>query len=190
MYKKILLPVSLMSVTLFAGCGYHASPYSPSFQNINALKSIEGKSHSIRLGDFSDPKNTKSLMCRLAAPEKLPGNQMFVEYIKNALKNELKISNLYSPNSKIKLDAKLEKINFQSNIGNGKWFITMKFNDHHQKPYRVSSVYRFSTNFVANIACSEVAQNFVPAAQKFLLTLYNNKHFQRTLEINKSYTHK
>ena len=168
--------------SLLGGCMSHAIPeYSPSYGNINLLTKLAKHSKPINLRSFSSKQPKRTLTCRLEGTERLPGHVTFAQYLHNALKADLKNAGLYASKSKTKLNVNLDYIDFASNIGNGSWTIRATFNDHHQAPYTVSSVYRYSTNYVADIACTQVAQAFVPATQQFLKTLYKNDHFRRTL---------
>ncbi len=182
MQKSTTLLVSSSAIAALAltGCTHNIPAYSTSYNNVMQAKAIKG-THPIALGQFIDPKNTLSIACRAEGTEKLPGGMSYVGYIKNAMQNELHASGLYNPNSKTKLDATLTKIDFTSSIGHGKWFIGMQFNDHKQAPYRIYSTYDFSTNFVADVACQEVATAFPEAVEQFLRTVYASPKFKRTL---------
>ena len=150
---------------------------------MSALKGLSGNAKKINLGQFNDPKNTTSLGCRLEGEESLPSNATYISYLQNALKSELNQSGLYSTHSKMKLDATLDSITSNSMIGSSAhWTIKMTFNDHIQKPYTIKSTYHYSANYVADIACTEAAQAFVPATQQFLKTLYANPSFKKTLQ--------
>jgi len=180
MKKFVTIVACICGALLLGGCGHTALPYSPAFPNVNTLHRLN-KGQPIALGKFTDPKQTRSITCRMEGGENLPGDVTYVEYIKNALQQELNNASLYSSKAKTRLDANLDVIDFSSMFDHSTWVIKMTFNDHKQAPYTVRSVYKFSTNFVADIACTQVSQAYVPAVQKFLLTLYQNKHFQRTL---------
>lgn len=182
MKKTFLLSVLLTGTILLDGCAHQVSSYSPSFANMSELRNISTHAEKINLGAFKDPNKTKSIVCRLEGSEELPGDVTYASYLKNALKSELNQAGLYSSNSKIKLNATLDEIKADSVMGSAHWTIIMTFNDHIQKPYTVSSSYPFSANFVADIACTQVAQSFVPAAQQFMHTLYMNEHFRKTLQ--------
>lgn len=188
MYKKMLAWLFIMGAIFLTGCENQAMPYSTSADNLNTLNYLYKQSNGIDLADFSDPKHTISIMCRLNRGESLPDGQEFVAYIKHALRLELEHAKLYAPESNIKLDARLEAIDFNSfasggSINNGKWTITMVFDDHHQMPYTISSAYVFHAGFIAFDPCKKVAKSFVPAVQKFLMTVYNDKNFRRTLQL-------
>lgn len=181
--KKIFLLMSLLaSIALLGGCAHQISKYSPSFQNMTALHHLSGHAQKINLGVFTDPKQTRSLLCRLEGPEQLPGNATYVSYLKNALRSELNQAGLYAPHSNMTLDATLNHITADSMMGSAHWTLQMTFNDHIQKPYVVSSTYPYSTDVIADIACTQVAQAFVPAVQKFMRTLYANQNFRKTLQ--------
>lgn len=177
----VSVTMCVTAVVLFSGCAHQVSPYSPSFANIETLQHLKKNAQPIKLGEFSDPRRVRSITCRLEGSENLPGNVTYVEYIKNALQEDLTHVGLYSNAANNVLDANLDRIDANSMIGNGSWTIQMTFNDHQKAPYIVHSVYKFSTNYVADIACTQVAQAFVPAMQKFLQTLYQNKDFIKTI---------
>jgi len=178
---RILAFATALATLVLSGCAHRISAYSPSYQNVTTLSKLAKQSHPINLGQFRDPKHTRSIMCRLEGSEALPNNETYIQYIHDGMKEDLENAKLYSTDSKTTLNASLDKVNFDSMMGNGQWTIMMTFNDHEQPPYTISSSYNFSTNFVADIACSEVAQQFLPAVQKFLGVVYRNPHFQKTL---------
>ena len=182
MKKSFLLIGMLSSVVLLSGCGHAVSNYSPSSVNVNLLHGLKQNAKAVNLGKFTDPNNTRALVCRLEGDEKMPDHVTYVSYVKNALKSELSQSGLYSPNSKIKLDATLNRVSFNSVTGSADWKIQMTFNDHIQKPYVIASTYHYSTDIIADVACAQVSHAFAPAVQQFLHTVYQNPHFKKTLQ--------
>ena len=180
--KNYMLAIGVMStVVLLAGCAHQIQPYRASVKNLDQLHTLKATSHPIKLASFIDTKAVKSLTCRAEGTETLPNNEDYVSYIKGALSKELQHAGLLSDSSSIHLDATLNNVSFSSM--HGIWNIAMTFNDHRQSPYVVSSKYTFKTNYVADIACTEVANAFIPATQNFLDTLYHNKKFKKTLNM-------
>lgn len=182
--KKICI-LAVFSVFL-SGCMSHVvQDYSPSFDNVSQLNKIRNAtSHSIKIQDFTATKpGQRYIACRLEGIEKLPNGQSYEEYIQKALSDELTASGLLSDKAKTTLTGNLDKIDFDSM--KGFWHIQMTFNSNYGKPFTVTSDYSFSSGFIADMACEQVASAFVPAVQKFISTLYSNSNFQALLKSTK-----
>ena len=72
----------------------------------------------------------------------------------------------------------VEELDFNSNIGAGKWVISLSISSNKNNGYKVSSTYKFSTNWVADKACQQVAQAFVPAVQQLILKTISDPRFK------------
>lgn len=166
----------LMGVVLLDGCAHQAPAIAPA--HVPAPKAPS----KINLGSFVDPNNTQPVACGLANNQaSLPGNANYVTYLRNTLMTKLNRYGKYDPNSTMTVDATLDKISYTSAVfGGGDWKIKMTFNDHVQPPYTVSNIYHFLGS--ASIPCVQVMNAFVPAAKQFMKTVYQNPHFQKTLQ--------
>ena len=173
--RRNFLHLSLLaSILLLNGCAHQAPASTPA----PAPKAPA----TINLGSFADPHDTQPVACGLANNQAtLPGNADYVTYLKQTLMTQLNQQGKYDPNSKMTVDATLDKISYDSAVfGGGDWKIKMTFNDHVQPPYTVSNIYHFLGS--AGIPCVQVMNAFVPAAKQFMKTVYQNPSFQKTLQ--------
>src|SRR5437763_6992951 len=109
-----------------AGCASLTTPrYSASPDNIVALRALAPT--RVALGPFTGPAAT-SLKCRgygyIAPPDRLS----FVEYVRHALEQELKLAGVYDPSAPaVTLTGRVDEATFSSASGstsNGFWDIT------------------------------------------------------------------
>ena len=171
-----LLSVALASIYL-AGCStYSVNNYGISASNVEQLKKFDGVQVSVNDFTASKPGLSK-IQCRGAGPVAVSEGTTFESYIKDALVSELKLSGLYSENAPIVIDGYFEKIDFNSQIGSGKWVFEAKVSSNENQTVNLKSVYEFSTNWVADKACQQVAQAFVPAVQNLIKDLVSNPQF-------------
>jgi predicted NAD/FAD-dependent oxidoreductase len=119
----------------------------------------------------------KSITCRAAGSVGTPDNISFEQYIHDAFVSELKLADKYDKNSPITIHGHLEKVDFNSNIGTAEWTFTLKATSTNSKSIIVNSTHEFSGSFVADKACQEVAQEFVPAVQQLIKDLVTNPEF-------------
>ncbi len=90
------------------------------------------------------------------------------KYIQDALISELKLAGAFDADAPTKLQGHLDYITFNSNIGAGKWQIDMTFSSEAIPPFKVNTVYKFFTNFVADVACNQVATALPAAVQELI----------------------
>ncbi len=179
--KKTILIVGAVSLAalLSTGCTYNISQYGASVDNVSKIKSINKK---INVSDFtSSTPGESSIVCRGAGPVTTPGKIAFEKYIKEAFISELKLAGKYDEKSPITISGHLENIDFNSNIGTADWVMTLKATSSNSKSVTVSSKYEFEGSFVADKACAEVAQAFVPAVQQLINELVSSKQFKTLL---------
>lgn len=122
------------------------------------------------------------IMCRAAGPVEAPDQKPFEVYLREALISELKLAGLYGDKSGTVLNGYLENIDFSSNIGAGSWTIRMRFSREGGAPFTVEHVHSFSTNFIADIACEQVAQALGPATQDFLKKTFADPSFREIFQ--------
>lgn len=176
--------VSLAILCILVSACSHTSPrYAPSASNQEQLRQLSADmANKIATSKFTatEPGKT-SIMCRAAGPVGAPDGKTFEDYIQDSLNNELKMSGLYSESSTSKLSGNLDFIDFNSNIGAGKWIIRMTFTWGNAAPFTVENIYQFSTNFVADIACEQVAQALPAATQDFIAKVIQDPGFRNFL---------
>ena len=178
MNKVIQLLVLAISILYVTGCStYKVNNYGMSADNIELMKELDGLQVSIKEITASKPGVTK-IQCRGAGPVSTPNKETFEAYIKDALVSELKLAGIYSESSNIKISGTVKKLDFSSNIGAGKWMFDVSVSDEDGMSYQVNSIFNFSTNWVADKACQQVAQAFVPAVQNLIKDIVANPKFK------------
>jgi hypothetical protein len=160
----------LLAILAVAGCSHVAPRYGISATNVESIRaSATSPQQKISIGQLSTFKpGLNSISCRAAGPVKPPDGLTYEKYIQGALVSEFKLAGIFDDDSPIVLQGRLDSINFNSNIGAGKWQIDMTFSAQAVAPFQVSTVSRFSTNFAADVACNQVA-TALPAAVQDLI---------------------
>lgn len=174
--STLKLACVLAVTTTLVGCGYAVNPYGASVQNVTAIKGSGIRSVSVAPFTATNP-GQKSIMCRAAGPVETPNGVSFESYIQTALVDELKLAGVYDEKSPTKLTGKVEEVDFNSNIGAGKWVMSLTIANGHNPGYTTRTTHEFSTNWVADKACQQVAQAFGPAVQKLVYETVTNPKF-------------
>ena len=166
----------ILATTLLSGCAYKAAPYGASVNNVEILKAKRIK--PVAVSPFTSTKpGLASIGCRGAGTVDVTPS--FEKYIENALIDELKLAGAYNPNSNITIKGKLEEIDFSSGMSDGNWTIVVTISNGKNQSFSTKSIYTFSGSFVADKACSEVAQYFVQAVQKLIKEIVQNPKFKQ-----------
>jgi hypothetical protein len=175
--RNPVLAVFLAIPVLLSGCGYAISPYGVSVDNVNRVRASAMQPMAVARFSAGQPSRS-SIGCRAAGPVETPNQVSFESYIERALIDELQLGGAYDPNSPIKLQGTLEEIDFNSNIGAGKWVFRLAVSSAVSPGFTVSSQHEFSTNWVADKACQQVAQAFVPAVQHLIADVISHPQFK------------
>lgn len=177
--RVIISSLIILLTVMINGCGYTISQYGASITNVESLRLVHTK---VKVNDFSSSTpGLSSITCRAAGPIETPNKEPFEQYIKEAFVVELKLAGIYSEDAQLVLNGHLEKVDFNSNIGAGKWMFTIKMTSNKNESVVISSSYEFSTNWVADKACQQVAQAFTPAVQKLIHDIVTNPDFGKLL---------
>jgi len=186
MKKKSVLQLTLASTLLLltlSGCANKVATYSVSTENIISLKGLSKDSKGINLGEFTDSdKGESKVMCRLATPIGTPNGETFISYIKDALKKELLIAEMYQKKSKIKIDMNLDYLYGSTTLGNAYWEFKVTVNSSNKKSFKVESKYEYESSFTAYSACSEMQRSFVPAVQKLIKEIIQHNEFKNLIK--------
>lgn len=175
-----ILSLLLIAGLVSTGCSsYNVSKYSASIENINSMKSIKRK---VNVGDFTAKvKGQSKIMCRGAGDVGFPNKMTFAQYIKDAFTSELKFAEKFDPKSKITINGYLNEVDFNSNIGTANWILKLEATSSNSKKIIINTKYEFEGSFVADRACSEVAQAFIPAVQKLINDTIKHKNFKNLI---------
>ena len=178
---KNIAQVLIVASLVLSGCAHVSPNYSLSAENVASMRALSSTaSRKISVGSFTSSEPGKhSILCRAAGPIEAPQGQPFDSFIRDALVGELKLAGLYQENAPTTLEGKLTNIDFNSNIGAGKWTIQMAFSGNGVTPFNVESSYSFSTNFIADIACEQVSQALPVATKGFIKDVTLNPEFRK-----------
>lgn len=173
MKKILLLTILILNVS---GCAYNASQYGVSPRNVETIKAASIK--PVAVAPFQSTKpGLSSITCRAAGPVTV--SPSFESYIERAFIDELKLAGAYDPASKITLTGILEEIDFSSGITDGNWMFTLTLSNNRSESFTTKSRFEFPGSFVADKACQEVAQVFIPAVQKLIEDVVQNPKFKQ-----------
>jgi hypothetical protein len=177
--KKVALMISVLALS--ACSTFTPQRYSISADNNVALKAIGVG--NINVGTFTGP-SAFDKACRGAGPIAPPDNMSFEAYIQKALADELKVAGLFDDKtSKTILSGTLEQLNFSSSRGltGGEWNITLRLNSSNGKSVVASEHYEFESGFVADTACKQTAEAYLPAVQNVIGKLIKDPEFRSLL---------
>jgi hypothetical protein len=178
--KKIVLVATAL---ILGGCStYMPQRYSASADNVVALRALNIS--GINVGTFSSTVKFDNA-CRGAGPIAPPDNMTFEAYVQKALADELKISGMFDDKSpKVTLSGVLSKLDFSSSKGltGGEWNIAINLKSSNGKEVAASETYTFNSGFVADTACKQTAEAFLPATQNLIAKLIRNPSFKALLQ--------
>lgn len=185
MHNTIKIIITGLAAIYISGCSFNTSKYGASFENIETLKSYHGAKVSVK--PFTSIKPGKSsISCRAAGSVVTPKSEPFESYIHDAFVSELKLAGIYNDQSDIILSGHFTEMDFNSNIGNGKWTFELVASSTTDNSVNISSKHEFSTNWIADKACQQVAQEFSPAVQVLIRDLITNPKFKDLVNPRKS----
>lgn len=159
------------------------STYMPQRYSINAntnvaLKTIDAG--NINVGSFKGPAKFDN-NCRAAGPIAPPDSMSFEAYIQNALADELKVAGKFDEKTpKVTLSGAIEKLEFSSARGltGGSWDIGVKVSSSNGKSTFISEHYEFNSGFIADTACKQTAEAYLPAVQNLIGKLVKAPEFK------------
>lgn len=183
---KLTITALLIATSLISACSNVSPRYGVSADNVEKLRELSARSQTrLSVAQFSTfEPGLKSLTCRGVVPIEPSDGKTFEAFIQEALTTELKLGDLYAPESPVKLQAKLESINFDSAVGMGKWVIDLTLSAKGVTPFKVSSTYPFSTNWIGDIACQQVATAFPAATQNLITQIIAHPDFKALAKQN------
>jgi hypothetical protein len=175
--------VKRMFVAISAVALSACSTYMPQRYSINADTNVALKemgAGNINVGSFQGPKNFDN-SCRAAGPIAPPDNMSFEAYIQKALADELKVAGKFDEKApKVTLTGTVEQLGFSSARGltGGSWDIGLKVNSSNGKSVSVSEHYEFNSGFIADTACKQTAEAYLPAVQNLIGKLVKAPEFK------------
>ncbi|RJF88720.1 hypothetical protein D3874_18435 [Oleomonas cavernae] len=120
--------------------------------------------------------------CRMVGPIKVSGNRTLATFIRDSFNDELKFAGVFDDTqTKPALNAALTRAAFSSSAGltSGWWDLAWTLtNPTNGKSLSATIKYDFSTNFVGEIACKNVAEALVPAVQLLINKTVTSPEFR------------
>ena len=177
--KKITLALFVLALS---GC----STFTPQRYNISADNNVALKAlgvGNINVGAFTGPTSFDKA-CRGAGPIAPPDNMSFEAYIQKALADELKVAGMFDDKTpKTTLSGAVEQLRFSSSRGltGGEWDIGLRILSSNGKSVFVSEHYEFESGFIADTACKQTAEAYLPAVQNLIGKLVKAPEFMSLL---------
>jgi hypothetical protein len=163
----------LVLPTIGACSAYSVPRYAVSANNVTTLRTLRGQ--SIMVGPFRANDVDSEIMCRGAGPIKTPDGERFSDYVRSAFVSELQMADIYSESAPVTLAGTVDQVDFSSTSGS--WELAVTISSSNGKSVRVHETYAFSSSFLADNACLQTAQAFVPAVQDLIAKLVHHPEF-------------
>ncbi len=182
---KIKTLMGLFALSSMVGCAsYNAQPYTSLADNQIAIKEAAkaANAESVALETLTYKEGISvNLNCRAAGPVNPAPGKTAPQYIEEALKSELYSSGFYAPESKNRIKAQITELGFSS-AGAANWAIGMHLaSDSLPAGYDTNIKYPFSSSFIADYACRNVAEAFAPAVQQLVKKAVTAPEFQQLI---------
>ena len=177
--KFKLMTLVLVGPALLSGCAkFPVMPYSLSANNVANVRDMARDSNGkVSVGEFTSfEPGLNHLTCRMTGRVVVPGGKSFETYVREALISELKIADGYDKEALAVITAHLNKVDFRSM--SGKWLIDMDVTFPGHEPVNVKTEYEFMAGAHGLIACTNVANAFVPAVQLHLGAITGHSAFK------------
>lgn len=177
--KQLLIALSVISLSA-------CSTFTPQRYNISADNNVALKAigvGNINVGSFAGPSSFDRA-CRGAGPIAPPDNMSFEAYIQKALADELKVAGMFDDKTpKATLSGSVEQLSFSSSRGltGGEWNISLRVDSSNGKSLSVSEHYEFESGFIADTACKQTAEAYLPAVQNLIGKLVKAPEFRSLL---------
>ena len=175
--NRIVAASVLLAIT--TGCStYSALRYSPSTDNVVAIRALSGK--MINVGPFTAVTPGQSeIMCRAVGPIKTPDGEPFSEYVRKAFLDDLRIANAFSDSSKTTLSGNLDAIDLSST--DGEWRLSLTVRSTNGKSISVAESFKYKTSWYGETACNQSAQALMPAVQNLVGRVVRSAEFTTLL---------
>lgn len=181
MSKKLIVPLAL--AVLLPACSTYTTPrYAINADTNVALKALGAS--DVAVGSFSGP-GAFDASCRAAGPLAPPDGMSHTAYFKKALEDELKVAGAHATSSpKIILTGSVNRLAFSSSRGitGGSWDIDVTLNSSNGKTMAAVEHYEFESGFVADTACKQTAEAYMPTVQNLIGKIVRSPEFKGLLQ--------
>ncbi len=180
---KLRLALVLPLVLIATGCSTFVTPrYSVGADNNVALKKIAAT--DVAVGNFSGPANFGTA-CRAAGPLGVADGLSHTAYVRKAFEDELKIAGSHASGApRVTLSGEVTKMEFSSARGltGGSWDIDLALKSSNGKSMTASEHYEFESGFIADTACKQTAEAFMPAVQNLVGKVVRSPEFKALVQ--------
>jgi hypothetical protein len=178
-HRLIVLALSIV----IAGCSTFTTPrYSINADTNVALKALNVSNTGV--GSFSGPANFDT-SCRAAGPLAPPDGMSHTEYLKKAFEDELKVAGAFGANNpRVVLSGVVNKLEFSSTRGltGGSWDIDVTLSSSNGSKMSASEHYEFQSGFVADTACKQTAEAYMPTVQNLIKKIVHSPDFKNLVK--------
>lgn len=181
MSKKL---VAVLPFAIFvSACSTYTTPrYAINADTNVALKSIGAS--NVAVGSFSGP-GAFNTNCRAAGPLAPPDGMSHTAYLKKALEDELKVAGAHAPaDPRVILSGTVNRLEFSSARGltGGSWDIDVTLKSSNGKSMAAMEHYEFESGFVADTACKQTAEAYMPTVQNLIGKIVRSPEFKTLLQ--------
>jgi hypothetical protein len=179
---KHFLIVSAFSIFI-AGCSTFTTPrYSINADTNVALKALNVS--NVGVGAFSGPASFDT-SCRAAGPLAPPDGMSHTEYLKKAFEDELKVAGVFGADKpRVVLNGVVNKLEFSSTRGltGGSWDIDVTLSSSNGSKMSASEHYEFQSGFIADTACKQTAEAYMPMVQNLIKKIVHSPDFKNLVK--------
>lgn len=181
MKTKLMIVVPL--VIFLGACSTYTTPrYSINADTNVSLKSLGAT--NIGIGAFSGPASFDNA-CRGAGPLAPPDGITYTEYLRKAFEDELKVAGSHgASNPRVVLTGVVNKLEFSSSRGltGGSWDIDLTLSSSNGKRLSASERYEFESGFIADTACKQTAEAYLPTVQNLIKKIVQMPDFKAMVQ--------
>lgn len=186
-YRNSFLLAAIAVSTVLAGCAGPAPNYSPSINNVEALKKA-GSNVTVKTGEIGvtpGMSGANSLSLRANSITSPVGNH-YGDYLAAALRQELDMAKLGNPQSGVEISGMLLKNNidaggFRTNEGQmeARFLVKSAGQVRFDKVKRIE--HQWDSSFAAAVAIPLAANNYPVMVQKLVGSLVNDPDFVKAI---------
>ncbi|MGF6240168.1 MULTISPECIES: hypothetical protein [Paraburkholderia] len=176
----------LAPTLLATACSVVAPPYTPSIDNVQALKNAQtAQAHLGTFDSQAGTSNTYPVAVR-ANLMRSPVGDSFGPYLADAMTRELTMAGRLAPQSDIEVKATLLKNNVDAGIATGEATVSARFVVTRAGAVRYDQVKtagaKWDSSFAAAIAVPKAVQEYPTAVQNLLGQLYADPAFIQAIQ--------
>lgn len=177
----LAIPVAVLSA-----CGFVAPPYTPSVDNIQALKNVpNAHAHVGSFDSLASAKNYNPIPLR-ANVMRSPVGDSFGSYLADAMTKELQMAGKLSPQSDVEIKATLIENDVNAGLSKGDATLSARFVVARAGTVRYDQVKTAHTEwdsaFAAMVAVPKAREEYPLAVQKLLGVLYADPAFREAIQ--------